>query len=107
VDGFGLSDAEFELVRLLPVDSRAALIKQEDKSAIVRFDLTGMNDVIAVLSGDKETVEMLDDIRSSVGDDPHAWEPLFLEAVQQKRKGRKRATLAKTPTLANFNGGEV
>lgn len=107
VGGFGLSDAEFELLRVLPVDSRAALIKQEGKSAIVRFDLTGMDDVIAVLSGDLETVEMLDEIRAAVGDDPSAWEHLFLEAVQQKRQGRKRANLDKTPTLANFNGGEA
>lgn len=107
VNGFGLSAAEYELVRLLPVDSRAALIKQEDKSAIVRFDLTGMNDVIALLSGDKETVEMLDEIRISVGEAPQAWEPLFLEAVHQKRQGRKRINLPKTPTLANFNGGEA
>ncbi len=105
--GFGLSEAEFELVRLLPVDSRAALIKQEDKSAIVRFDLTGMNDVIAVLSGDKETIEMLDGIRSSVGDDPIAWEPVFLHAVEQKRQGRKRAVAEKLPSLARFNGGEA
>ncbi len=105
VKGFGLSEAEFELVRFLPVDSRAALIKQEDKSAIVRFDLTGMSDVIAVLSGDKETVEMLDEIRAEMGDDPSVWEPVFLDAVSQKRQGRKRASVSKTPTLANFNGG--
>ncbi|WP_312261238.1 VirB4 family type IV secretion/conjugal transfer ATPase [Limnohabitans sp.] len=107
VTGFGLTETQFNLVRVLPVDSRAALIKQEDKSAIVRFDLTGMNDVIAVLSGDKETVEMLDDIRAEVGDDPRVWEPFFLDAVRQKRQGRKRVSLAKIPTLSSFNGGEA
>jgi type IV secretion system protein VirB4 len=92
VDGFGLTDAEFSLVRALPTDSRAALIKQEEKSAVVRFDLTGMQDTIAVLSGDRETVELLDEIRAQVGDNPADWEPVFLERVARKRQERKQST---------------
>jgi type IV secretion system protein VirB4 len=109
VKGFGLTDAEFDLVRALPVDSRAALVKQEEKSAIVRFDLTGLNDLIAVLSGDKETVQMLDQIRAAKGDNPKDWEYAFLHAVAQKRQDKKNAAHTQTgiAALTGFNAGEI
>ncbi|MBD8051065.1 VirB4 family type IV secretion/conjugal transfer ATPase [Limnohabitans sp. JUR4] len=89
VTGFGLTPQEFEILRSLPVDSRAFLVKQEDRSAIVRLDLTGMHETIAVLSGDTESSELLAEIRSQVGDDASDWEPIFIERMQQKRAGKK------------------
>jgi type IV secretion system protein VirB4 len=89
VGGFGLTEQEFETVRSLPVDSRAILVKQDKKSAIVRLDLTGMQDTIAVLSGDLETVAILDEIRAQVGDDPKDWEHIFLGSVAHKRRLKK------------------
>ena len=97
VDGFKLTEQEFDLVRSLPPHSRAFLVKQDGKSAIARLDLTGMQDVIAFLSGDRETVEILDGIRAEVGDDPDDWETPFLEAVTAKRQGKKAANRAPTP----------
>lgn len=105
VNGFGVSEHEFEIIRALPTDSRAMLIKQESRSAVVRLDLGGMPEVISVLSGDKETVEMLDAIRAQVGDDPSLWEPLFLEAVARKRQSKKRAAIDAPNLLAGFGRG--
>lgn len=102
VGGFGVTEHEFELIRALPTDSRAILIKQESKSAIVRLDLGGMPEAISVLSGDKETVEMLESIRVQVGDDPAVWEPIFIEQVRSKRQSRKRALTEAGPLLASF-----
>ena len=89
VDGFRLTETEFEIVRSLPVDSRAFLVKQAGKSAVVRLNLSGMGDVIAVLSGDLETVEILSEIQARVGDDPLHWEPEFLQTVAQKKTQKK------------------
>lgn len=95
VDGFGLTEQEFLIIKALPEQSRAILIKQAQRSAVVRFDLTGMQETIAVLSGDEETVGILDDIRVQVGDAPADWEPIFLGRVAQKREDKKKAVALK------------
>ena len=54
-----------------------------------------MQETIAVLSGDEETVGILDDIRVQVGDAPADWEPIFLGRVAQKREDKKKAVALK------------
>lgn len=78
VDGFGLSEAEFRLVRdeLTPASHRF-LVKQGHDSVVVELDLTGMDGALAVLSGRTETVALLDQIRASAGDDYAQWRDLF------------------------------
>lgn len=78
VDGFGLSEAEFRLVRdeLTPASHRF-LVKQGHDSVVVELDLNGMDDALAVLSGRTETVALLDRIRASTGDDYAQWRDLF------------------------------
>jgi len=78
VDGFGLSEAEFRLVRdeLTPA-SHCFLVKQGHDSLVVELDLSGMDDALAVLSGRTETVALLDQIRAETGDDYAQWRDLF------------------------------
>lgn len=78
VDGFGLSETEFRLVRdeLTPA-SRRFLVKQGHDSVVVELDLGGMDDALAVLSGRTETVALLDRIRAEAGDDYAQWRDLF------------------------------
>lgn len=78
-DEFGLSLEEFRIVRELPDASRCFLIKHGAHSVIARLDLSGLDDVLAVLSGREETVGLLDQIRAEVGDDPAVWLPIFNE----------------------------
>jgi type IV secretion system protein VirB4 len=78
VDGFKLTEAEFEVVRGLAETSRTFLVKQGSSSAICRFDLTGLTDILSIISGTTESVASLDSIRQAVGDDPNAWMPVFL-----------------------------
>jgi type IV secretion system protein VirB4 len=73
VDGFGLTDHEFELVRALPDTSRCFLIKQADHSVVARLDLAGMTDALKILAGTERSVRRLDELRGRVGDDPRAW----------------------------------
>ncbi len=78
---FGLTEDEFDLVKSLPEQSWTFLVKQGGKSAVCTFDLGGMPQIIAILSGNKENVNKLDTIRQAVGDDPGVWLPLFFKEV--------------------------
>lgn len=75
--GFGLTETEYELIRTLPDTSRCFLVKHGAHSVIARLDLSGLDDILAVLSGRTETVALVDEIRADVGDDPADWLPLF------------------------------
>ena len=81
VAGLGLTDAEFELVRELGrAGARRFLVKQNGASSQCLFDLSGMDDMLAVLSTTLENVELLDELRAQVvgaGVDP----PLFAGEV--------------------------
>jgi type IV secretion system protein VirB4 len=75
--GFGLSEQEFEFIRSLPAHSRCFLVRQANRSVVVRLDLNGMPEMLTVLSGRESTVRRLDEIRAAVGDDPSAWYPML------------------------------
>jgi type IV secretion system protein VirB4 len=83
VEGFGLTEREFQLVRedLIPA-RRQFLIKQGLNSVVVELDLGGLDDALAVLSGRAETVDLLDRLRAVHGDDPAQW----LGPFQQQRR---------------------
>ncbi len=83
-EGLGLTAKEYRLIRyeLVP-ESRQFLIKQGNDSIVVKLDLNGMDDALAVLSGRASTVGLLDEIRAEVGDDPRDWVPVF----HQRRRG--------------------
>lgn len=78
--GFGLSAQEFEFIRSLPAHSHCFLVRQANRSVVVRLDLNGMPDLLTVLSGRESTVRRLDEIRAAVGDDPGAWYPMLTRA---------------------------
>ncbi|CAB3782233.1 VirB4 family type IV secretion/conjugal transfer ATPase [Pararobbsia alpina] len=99
VHGFKLTEAEFNIVRNLGENSRLFLVKQGHRSAIGRLDLAGLGDVLDVLSGTTDNVELLDTIRSQVGDAPEDWLPVFHEALAQRRamEAGMRAAQRETP----------
>ncbi len=77
--GFGLTRHEFDLIRTLPDSTRCFLIKHGADSVVARLDLSGMPDLLTVLSGREASVRRLDEIRAEVGDAPDAWLPRLLE----------------------------
>lgn len=79
VDGFGLTEHEFELVRSLPDTSRCFLVKRGDHSVVAKLDLTGLNGELSVLAGTERAVRRLDALREQVGNSPDAWLPRFIE----------------------------
>jgi type IV secretion system protein VirB4 len=94
VEGFGLSDAEYDTVRSLGSQGgRRFLVKQGHASAICELDLSGLDDLMTVLSATTDNVALLDDIRERHGDDPFQWLPVLFSEVQDRRsRASRRAT---------------
>ncbi|MFG6417194.1 VirB4 family type IV secretion/conjugal transfer ATPase [Roseateles sp. DC23W] len=85
VEGFGLSEAEYEIVRSLGSHGgRRFLVKQPSGSAICELDLAGLDDFITVLSATTDNVALLDAIRARHGNDPSQWLPVLLREVQDR-----------------------
>lgn len=86
VEGFGLNDTEFEIVRNLGAQGgRHFLVKQGHRSALCELDLTGLEDFITVLSATTDNVALLDEIRAEHGDDPGVWLPILRQAVHDRK----------------------
>jgi type IV secretion system protein VirB4 len=92
VQGFKVTEAEFRIIKALPEAGRKFLVKQGHTSAIVMFDLGGMPDVLNVLSGSTDNIELLDAIRAEVGEDPKVWLPIFHRRTAARRAQIKAAS---------------
>ena len=91
VEGFGLSEAEFEIVRKLGAQGgRRFLVKQGDSSAVCELDLAGLEEFVTVLSATTDNVTLLDDIREHTGEDPRAWLPLLHKEVHDRKTRTSR-----------------
>lgn len=78
VEGFGLSQHEYDLIRTLPDTSHCFLVKHGQHSVVVRLNLAGEGELLTILSGRERVVRLLDEIRARTGDDPAAWLPELL-----------------------------
>jgi type IV secretion system protein VirB4 len=92
VEGFGLSEAEFEIVKSLSAQGgRRFLVKQGHASAICEMDLAGLEDFVTVLSATTDNIALLDSIRARVGDDPFQWLPVLIQEVQDRKSRNSRS----------------
>lgn len=80
---FKLIRKEFDIIKNTSPQSRLFLIKQGHEAAVVKFNLTGLEPYIAVLSGNEKSVALCQQIRSEVGDDPKEWLPVFYARREQ------------------------
>ncbi|MCE3237830.1 MAG: type secretion system ATPase VirB4 [Gammaproteobacteria bacterium] len=87
---FGLSEKEFHIIKTLDKKKRFFLLKQGKLSVVVRADLSGLEEEIAVLSGRTQNIKLLDAIRKKVGDKPSNWMPLFIQGVKKNNKNYDR-----------------
>lgn len=88
--GFKVTEQEYRIIRSLGEDSRLLLVKQGHSSAVLRYDLSSMPDMLNILSGSLDNVELLDAIRAEVGDDPEEWSPRLEERIQKRRQSIKQ-----------------
>ncbi|MCE3255830.1 MAG: virB4 [Rickettsiaceae bacterium] len=79
---FMLSEREFSIVRTTDPSSRFFLVKQDNDGVVARIDLSGMDDVMKVLSGKIETIALLDEIIAKFGTDPADWLEKFYERAE-------------------------
>jgi type IV secretion system protein VirB4 len=91
VEGFGLSQAEYEIVKSLGAQGgRRFLVKQGHASAICELDLKGLEDFITVLSATTDNIALLDSLRARLGDDPFQWLPVLIQEVQDRKSRNSR-----------------
>ncbi|MFN5351788.1 MAG: VirB4 family type IV secretion/conjugal transfer ATPase [Alphaproteobacteria bacterium] len=83
---FMLTQREFLLIKTMDPASRYFLLKQDEEKVVARVDLTGMDDIIAVLSARADTALIMDKVIEEVGKDPHIWVPIFQKRVAEQSK---------------------
>lgn len=88
VDGLGLTDREFDLIRGFGQYSRQMLVRQSGRSVVINADLSGLSEEMLALSGSLDNVKLLDGIRAEHGDDPEVWFPLLVQAVQARKTAK-------------------
>ena len=81
INGFGLTETEYDIVRTMPETARAFLVKHGTDSVVVRLNLGAEPQLLTVLSGRESTVRLLDQLRGEVGDDPSDWLPRLIAAA--------------------------
>ncbi len=98
-DGYmalGLSEKEFEQLSRLDDFSRMALIKQGNQSSIVKLDLEGFEDDIAVMAMAMSDFQYLDAAKAEVGNNPDDWIPVY---KQLRKAGIANETLPKSKSM--------
>lgn len=83
---FMLSQREYTLIKTTDPSTRYFLVKQGINAVVARIDLSGMTNIINVLSGRTDTVLLLNSIREQYGDDPDKWLPIFYEKSKIKHE---------------------
>ena len=89
IEGFGLTESEYQIVKTLGERSRKFLIKQGHNSVIAELNLSGFEDELAVLSGNTASSLLVERLISEYGNRLEAWLPEF----HRLRKGGNSITL--------------
>jgi type IV secretion system protein VirB4 len=80
IEGCGLTEREFLLVKELNPGSRTCLIKQGGHSVVVQLDLKGFVDELLVMSGRASSLAKVRELIERHGSDPDVWLSLFFES---------------------------
>ncbi|KJV65392.1 MULTISPECIES: VirB4 family type IV secretion/conjugal transfer ATPase [Ehrlichia] len=79
---FMLTEREYTLIKHTDPSTRFFLVKQGVGAVVARINLSGLEDIVSILSGRADTVLMLHDLIKEVGDNPNVWLPIFYERVK-------------------------
>ncbi len=85
ISGFHLTESEYQTIAHHSPQSRLFLVKQEHDSTLCKLNLAALTECLPVLSGNTASVNLLDQIRAEVGDDPQHWLPVFYERIKELR----------------------
>lgn len=79
IDGLKLTPREFHLIKHTPENSGQFLLKKGAESVVAKMDLSGMDDMLSVLSASLDNVEVMHAVIDEFGPDPTDWLPVFLK----------------------------
>lgn len=78
VDRLKLTEKEFLLVREGMLDSPGKfLLKKGNESVVIKMDLSGMNNMLSILSGSADNSVLVRELIDRLGPDPAVWVPEF------------------------------
>jgi type IV secretion system protein VirB4 len=81
-DGLGLTEREFRLIKEeLEPGSRRFLVKQSHQSVVCELNLKGFEAELAVISGRRSAVDLMQRLIEEYGSRPQAWLAPFCERV--------------------------
>lgn len=84
IDGLKCTEGEYRAVREdMLIGKRRFLLKREQGSVICEFDLAGMREYVAVLSGRANTVRFAEQLRRQFGENPDHWLPAFMQRYHE------------------------
>ena len=72
-----LSQREYQIIRTTDPGTRYFLVKQGLNAIVARLNLSGMTNIINVLSGRTDIIVLLNEIIKEYGNDPEIWLPIF------------------------------
>ena len=79
---FNLTEREFELIkRELHPGSRSFLVRQGRSSVVCQLDLKGFHKALAVISGRKTNIDMVNRLIAEHGPDTASWLPKFYDHI--------------------------
>jgi len=87
---FGLTIKEFKKLKKMGLQSRMFMVKQGSQSSIVKMDLGGMGDYIAVFAMAAEDFPLLEEAKAKAGNNPDDWIPAY-RALREGRKQKPKA----------------
>ncbi|MFV9875780.1 MAG: hypothetical protein AB8U25_03265 [Rickettsiales endosymbiont of Dermacentor nuttalli] len=85
-EAFALSDKEFNLVQMMKAINRHFLLKQGPYAIIAELNLTGLDNIISILSGSEKVIKVADEIITEYGDDLDKWLPKLYKKVEELNK---------------------
>jgi type IV secretion system protein VirB4 len=80
---FMLSQREYSIIKTIDPSSRFFLVKQGVNAVIARVNLSGMTNIVSVLSGRTDTVLLVQKLRQEYGEHPTQWLPIFYEKIKE------------------------
>jgi type IV secretion system protein VirB4 len=80
---FMLSQREYMLIKTTDPSSRYFLVKQGINAVVAKVNLSGMTNIVNVLSGRADTVLLAEKLIERYDDDPEKWLPVFYKEVRE------------------------
>lgn len=83
IEHLKLTQSQYLAIKDNAPESRIFLYKQDLDAMLCKLDLSRLSDDIRVLSGNTKSVQLLDDLMHTHGNNPDDWLPIFLKRSAQ------------------------